>query len=156
GWPRVAAFLNSDDNFAVFRGFSHVHSRILLMLQVEITKLESKLSELDRHDDASEATHYRLKSTRHEEGWDTAQNDLLEKLRMKVLDYGKWNDLLLKAAQIRALKKTPRRDHRKLFNWIWRLKPVDKGEYDWIYHANDFVSLEPDTDGQWAEVFQLL
>ncbi|PMD32894.1 hypothetical protein L207DRAFT_172720 [Hyaloscypha variabilis F] len=30
-------------------------------------------------------------------------------------------------------------------------KPLDKGEDDWIYHANDFVSLEPATDGQWTE-----
>jgi hypothetical protein len=66
------------------------------------------------------------------------------------------DDLLLKQAQLRALQQTPKRDHKSVFYWLERTKPIAKGEDDWILHANDFVSLNRASDGQFAEVFSPL
>lgn len=88
GWPQLAAFLNSEDNFAIFRRFGLLHCRELVMLQAEITLLEKQRAELDEHD-ASGDTAYRLRSIRHEEGWDTGQKELSQRIREKLLIYGK-------------------------------------------------------------------
>jgi len=167
GWPRVAAFLDSADNTAIFRRFGQLHCRELVMLQTEITNLEQKLAELDKHDSESASTTYRLMTTYHKDGWDTERTDLREEIRVKLLIYGMYSlsnvlkaranlgldDLLLKQAQLRALQRTPNRDHATVFNWLWKYKPVGRGEYNWIYHPNDFVSVNPTSEGWWVEVF---
>jgi hypothetical protein len=89
GWPQLAAFLNSEDNFAIFRRFGLMHCRELVMLQAEITLLEKQRAELDKQDEASESTGYRLVSIEHQPGWDTEQKDLSEQIRKKLLIYGK-------------------------------------------------------------------
>lgn len=51
--------------------------------------------------------------------------------------------LLLQHRQIKTLPRTPEQDHKNVFRWIWSEKPVEEGEYDWIYPVEDFVSLVP-------------
>lgn len=51
------------------------------------------------------------------------------------------DDILLKDTALRALAPTPVRDHLSVFNWIYGEKPLDKDQYDFIYHQDDFVSL---------------
>lgn len=157
GWPQLAAFLDSADSFAIFRRFGNSHCRVLLHLQAEITSLEKQLRELDIHDAKTPDLHYRLRRNEHYDGWDPAQKDLLEKLQQKLSIYGRrktlvseqleidkvaliLDDLLLKDTQLRALNSVPKRDHVHVFNWIWGHKPLDKGEYDFILHRNDFIS----------------
>ena len=90
GWPRLAAFLNSDDNFTIFRKFGQSHCRVLVQLQAEITALEQDLLELDRSDSREgSGTLYRLKRVNYLQGEDMVQKDKLEQLRKKLIDYGK-------------------------------------------------------------------
>lgn len=50
-------------------------------------------------------------------------------------------DLILKYAQLRALSKTTKRNHKKLLDWIVDEKPLGIGKYDFIFHdADEFVS----------------
>lgn len=103
--------------------------------------------------------HYRLKRNEWHKGWDSAKKDLLDVLRKKVLQYGAHmyflisvndelimtlDDLLLKYTSLRSLEPTPERNHRSVYNWIWGEKPLDEGEYDFIYHQEDFVSVVDD------------
>jgi hypothetical protein len=46
----------------------------------------------------------------------------------------------MKQSQMRSLGKTSQRNHRQLFNYIWNNKPLKK--YDFIFHADDFVALD--------------
>lgn len=62
------------------------------------------------------------------------------KLTMVVLCFGT-DDILLKDSSLRALAPAPARDHLSVFNWIYAEKPLDVGQYDFIYHRDDFVSL---------------
>jgi hypothetical protein len=51
GYPRLAAFQSSESNFALYRGFSYLHSRVLLDLQDELTGLERELDEIDIYEE---------------------------------------------------------------------------------------------------------
>jgi hypothetical protein len=63
-------------------------------LQAEIEDLEKQLLQLDQKDALTDTTQYRLCSVKHMNGWDTTQKDLLEKLQMKLVMYGKQCGLL--------------------------------------------------------------
>lgn len=47
GYPRLAAFLDSDENFMVFRRFGFIQARLLLDKQNELQNLEEQLEEED-------------------------------------------------------------------------------------------------------------
>jgi hypothetical protein len=86
GYPQLAAFIASDDNYSIFRKFDRASNRVLLHLQSEIAALDKGLDEMDRSDHGS-ATAYRLRSIRHEEGWDDGQRKLISKLQEKLPIY---------------------------------------------------------------------
>ena len=89
GWPQLAAFLNSEDNFAIFRRFGNVHCRLLVHLQAEIQILEHKLMELDESDASPSSPHqWRLRMADFEEGRDSGQRDIRRQLEEKLLVYG--------------------------------------------------------------------
>jgi hypothetical protein len=88
GFPRLAAFLNSDDDFAILRRFGKLHMRMLVQLQVELTLLEEELEKMDRSDDGSEFE-YRLRSMEHKETWNQSRKELESKILLKLHEYGK-------------------------------------------------------------------
>lgn len=94
GWPQLAALHHKYDNFAIYRRFGLIHSRLLVQLQAEIALLEYKLSDLDQADASTGSENaWRLGTTEYEEYWDSDQRDLLKELREKVLQYGKKDSL---------------------------------------------------------------
>jgi hypothetical protein len=50
GYPKVATFLDSDENFMICRRFGYLHWRVLLDKQRELQYLEDSLSEMDTDD----------------------------------------------------------------------------------------------------------
>ncbi|PMD60665.1 uncharacterized protein K444DRAFT_721015 [Hyaloscypha bicolor E] len=139
GWPQLAAFLHSDDDFAIFRRFGLTHCRVLVQLQAEIQLLEKKLAEIDQADAmAGSSNAWRLLTAEYEYGWDPAQRNLLKELQEKLLTY---DTLLLNDRKLRELGQPSKKDYRSVLHWIIGSKPVGKGQYDWIFRANDFVTL---------------
>lgn len=49
----MAAFLDSDDNFRVYRRFGYLENRLLLDKQEQLRRLETQLEKLDREQVAS-------------------------------------------------------------------------------------------------------
>ena len=86
GYPQLAAFIASADNFSIFRKFDRASNRVLLHLQSEIAALDKGLDEMDQADERS-TTAYRLRSIRHEEGWDNGQRKLISQLQEKLPIY---------------------------------------------------------------------
>ena len=175
GWPRLAAFQNSANNFLIFRRFGLMHCRQLLRLQGEITLLEKRLLELDREGAADGSkTASGLTSLEYQSDWDWELRQLHEKLAAKLQLYGKYfsykislscvsaltedtDDLLLKDVQLRDLQRAPQQHHRSLFNWLHMTKPLRQGQCDWIFHADDFVSIKKSSGWQLPGVrFKLL
>lgn len=86
GYPRLAAVMNSDNDFTMFRRFGTLHMRNLLHLQVELSVLEQKLKELDNADALNPETSWNLRSHLGAGGPDIRTN-LLYTIRSKLKDY---------------------------------------------------------------------
>lgn len=91
GYPQVAAFINSDDNFLIARKFGFLRSRSLLYCQDELTVLERELRGLDAED--KEKDPKALQSRRHDEKKnddpDYSRKALMRKIKDKLKEYGK-------------------------------------------------------------------
>lgn len=100
GYPRLAAFNASEQNFMLYRGFSYVHACLLLDLQTSISALECELDEFDNEDNTDEQ---RLRLQCREEDIETAREavsetgtkrrtrrDVLEELHNQVSKYSKY------------------------------------------------------------------
>lgn len=48
GYPRLAAFLDSDENFMLYRRFGFLQTRLLLNKQAELREYEKELDRLDQ------------------------------------------------------------------------------------------------------------
>jgi hypothetical protein len=86
GIPRLAAFLDSNDSFCVFRRFGATVARILLHREIELGGLIDQLHKLDKEDAAGDKL-YRLLSIEHKLGWDPAQITLMGKIESKINEY---------------------------------------------------------------------
>ncbi|KAF4616244.1 hypothetical protein G7Y89_g15162 [Cudoniella acicularis] len=137
GWPRVAAFMDGCDSFGIFRRFGQCHSRLLLLRMTNIQDIEKQLLDLDKSDEEGDKA-WRLKNRYHKEGFDTKKRELEAKLETELLAYV---PLLKNYQYLKSLDQAPEKDHDSLFKWIWANKPLDEGEYDWIYHPEDFISI---------------
>lgn len=51
----LSIFLDSDENFKIYRRFGYLHARLLLRKQDEIRRLEAELDGLDDLDEAEDA-----------------------------------------------------------------------------------------------------
>jgi len=92
GFPKLAAFQSSEQNFSLYRAFSYLHSRILLDLQDEITSLEQELDEIDWDDHDEDRT--RLMSRDFDkaqpdgEGAPRSRRVVLREIKAKLMEYG--------------------------------------------------------------------
>ena len=94
GFPKLARFLDSDDNFMVYRRFGTVCSRLILSKQDEISKMERLLHSMDKMDARGESAKYLMSHTLDVERdgipelWPESRPQLMEKLEKKILEYG--------------------------------------------------------------------
>jgi len=93
GYPRLAAFKSSEPCFSIYRGFSYLHSRVLLQMQDELRSLEDNLISLDKTDfDNGDCK--RLKSRicdltqAKRENVQSKRVQLLSKIKDKLEQYG--------------------------------------------------------------------
>jgi hypothetical protein len=87
GLPQLASFLNSNDNFAVYRRFGQLSARLLIQLEIDLTELEKKLYELDDKDASDTILKHRLRGHEDYPGWTSAQRDLQSEIHKKLLEY---------------------------------------------------------------------
>ncbi|KAJ4289533.1 hypothetical protein N0V90_010862 [Kalmusia sp. IMI 367209] len=76
GIPLLSSFIASDEDAAIFRGFTRLGARNLLHLQNHLNELETKLDDLDKHD-VSEAPG-NLSLRRGAKAYDTLRDGALE------------------------------------------------------------------------------
>jgi hypothetical protein len=60
----VATFLDSDENFMIYRRFGYLHARMLLRLQDQLRVLESRLDDCDNDDASGDREERRLLMSR--------------------------------------------------------------------------------------------
>jgi hypothetical protein len=88
GYPQTAAFLDSDENFMLYRRFGYLQSRIILHKQDELRALEERLDRLDQKDDEDEKTKRYLKSRDLDDKRNGPRRELLETIETKFKEYG--------------------------------------------------------------------
>jgi hypothetical protein len=147
GYPRLAAFNASEQNFMLYRGFSCIHARLLLNLQTNIQMLETELDGIDRfHDTLEQDKKIRLRS------WDIDVGEcedekkagartremVLEELRVKVCQY---DELLIKARELVSFQRPTSRDYRSVRNWFHNVSPLVDEEQEYILWKEDIVTL---------------
>ncbi|KAK6607630.1 hypothetical protein H4I96_03865 [Botrytis cinerea] len=162
GIPKLARFLATHKDFAIFRAFHENHIRILIYKEIELTDIARELRRRDNKDLAAlnTAAFYRLKGHLHEqesEGvisednesqYDTWTKDtLMSLLETKQMQYDK---TLLVYAKINALYR-PQNVFTIQPLGVKRLNGNEAEEF--IYHHNDFISLDnKERDNPFKEV----
>lgn len=86
GYPRLAAFLDSDENFMLYRRFGFLQARLLLNKQDELRELEKDLDRLDKVDQAKDPS--LLKSREKDDAVDGRRKKLLYDVEEKFKEYG--------------------------------------------------------------------
>lgn len=91
GYPRLAAFLDSDPNFMVFRRFGFLHTRVLLNKQDELRVLEKQLDNIDQEDarEKPKLLKCRERDMRQESTDEKkSRQALLQEIEGKLTEYG--------------------------------------------------------------------
>jgi hypothetical protein len=89
GYPQLAAFLDSDENFMLYRRFGYLQARILLHKQDELRALETKLDRLDEKDNEHNDTKKYLKSRDiDDKRKDSRRKALLREIETTFKEYG--------------------------------------------------------------------
>lgn len=83
GYPRLASFADSHDNFMLYRRFGYLSSRLLLDKQDQLRALEDKLEELDVDDTWDHPDRLQRRELQGEE-----RTRLLNEIQHKFVDYG--------------------------------------------------------------------
>ncbi|EKG10148.1 hypothetical protein MPH_12748 [Macrophomina phaseolina MS6] len=98
GHPRLAAFLNSDENFFICRRYGLLHARVMLYLQDELRELQGELLELDA-EDAGSADPFILHSRQYNDQRNGERKELIHKINEKLKEYGEGTLLLFDASE---------------------------------------------------------
>jgi hypothetical protein len=90
GYPQQAAFQASEPSWSIYRGFSYLHSRVILDLQDELRCLEERLEEIDLENKGTNRARSRKGDLKHalREGIQSPRAVLMERLHNKLVKYG--------------------------------------------------------------------
>lgn len=82
----LAAFLDSDENFMIYRRFGYAQSRLLLQKQAELQQIEKAVEELDLEDKQRQPKKLMRAYDPEAPG---PRSDLMKALERKFLEYSK-------------------------------------------------------------------
>jgi len=88
GYPRLAAFLDSDENFMLYRRFGFLQARLLLNKQDELRDLEKKLDRMDLADQNNNESV--LRSREKDLATSDHRRKLFHEAEDKFKDYGEF------------------------------------------------------------------
>ncbi|KAF2230438.1 hypothetical protein EV356DRAFT_536371 [Viridothelium virens] len=146
GYPNAAAFLDSDENFMIYRRFGYLQSRLLLDKQDELRKLENKLDRLDTVDARDHPK--RLTTTDLKAVEAAPRKELLKETEVKFREYA---SLLTAAQQMMSLNRPARCDYQSVVNYMDGIKPVVAEEAEWVHRREDLITLRHRREHAWLD-----
>ncbi|KAI9647713.1 hypothetical protein NHQ30_004099, partial [Ciborinia camelliae] len=155
----LSIFLDSDDNFKIYRRFGYLHSRLLLRKQDEIRRLEGELDELDDLDESEDALDKRRARSRNAdiaaEKRELADDPTI-RTRTVVLDeieekLAAYDELLLRSQNVNAMNRPAESDYRSVERYIFDKKPLVDEEQGFIYEKEDLVTLREGREGAFLD-----
>lgn len=147
GYPRLAAFLNSDENFLLCRKYGFLHNRVLLYRQDELRELENQLLDLDAEDEELDdrALRSRVRDDKRE---GCRRKALIQEVDDKLKEY---DDIVLRTRAMNTLPKATGRNYTSVDNWIFHNAPLCGPEAKFIKNDKDFVALTEPREGSWFD-----
>lgn len=88
GYPRFAAFMNSDENFLIARRYGLLHARVMLYRQAELAGLERDLVALDKEDAEEDDRALKAAKFLHRGDRGDYRMELIAKIEEKLRQYG--------------------------------------------------------------------
>ncbi|KAL8778712.1 MAG: hypothetical protein Q9194_001848 [Teloschistes cf. exilis] len=164
GYPKVAAYENSDPDFLIYRKFGWLHNRVLLYLQDELAEFEYRLEKLEKRTFAEENA-VQLKSRRlyyvdcplrrRNVQLITERLELYGQLSCypKILIYlargssdvfislSLSDKHLLRFQKIQAIPRPTIRNQTSVFNFIRNTDSLVYEEYEWIKQGINLAAL---------------
>ncbi|ORY09326.1 hypothetical protein BCR34DRAFT_568705 [Clohesyomyces aquaticus] len=146
GYPNLAAFVDSDEGFAIYRRFGYIQSRLLLNKQEELRRLEVELERMDL------MINYKNKnafSTIDMSG-DLAElhKSLLSDMELKFCSYA---NLLNASHQMLGFPKPAETDRQNVGRYIYNRKPLIQEEASWIQHKEDLITIRAGRENGWLD-----
>jgi hypothetical protein len=150
GYPRLAAFQESDPSFRMCRQFGYLHTRILLYRQAEIQELEKKLQALDDADWSGSAQSRKcLQSRKRDDAQPGApRRELLFQIDEKLKEY---DELVERTRRLSTVPKPSARNFASLYNFIYNKSALVNSECGFMKHGEDFVALVESPEAGWLD-----
>ncbi|RDL32073.1 uncharacterized protein BP5553_09475 [Venustampulla echinocandica] len=150
GYPYLATFLDSDENFMIFRRFGFLHTRLLLRTQDELRIMEKELDQMDQRDNFQniKLLQCRVDDDLRKDQVPETRESLLSRIEPTLLKY---DQLLLNSQQLAAANRPPQRDYNSVANFIYHKKPLLQGDDDFIYRKEDLITLRPGRESAWLD-----
>ncbi|KAF6240808.1 hypothetical protein HO173_001481 [Letharia columbiana] len=150
GYPQLAAFVNSDENFLIARKYGFLRSRVLLYRQDELSVLERDLIKLDADDEKNRG--FALTSRKRDEETDNdpiySRKVLIQKIDDKLKEY---DGLVSRIKTYLSLRAPTSRNAKTFIDWIEDHKPLSPEESTFIQHKDDFVALSDGQECGWLD-----
>ncbi|CZR70166.1 uncharacterized protein PAC_20067 [Phialocephala subalpina] len=147
GYPRLAALLDCDENFMVYRRFGYLQARLLLYKQDVLRELEDDLDRMDESDE-----YHKTNALRSREDGDIENPDkkkLFGEIEGKFKEYA---DLLIVSRELAGFTRPPARDYFSVKNYFDSQGPICNPE-SYIYRKEDIVTLKPGRENAWIDAF---
>jgi len=146
GYPRLAALLNSDENFLICRKYGFLHNRVLLYRQDELRELEQKLLSMDKAAGKTDDT--MLKCRMREQRASDDRRHLINEIDDKLKEY---NDIVQRTRSFATLQKATERNYKSVWNWIHHSAPLVQEEASTFDKDRDFVAIVDAKEGSWFD-----
>jgi hypothetical protein len=146
GYPRFAAFMNSDENFLMCRKYGFLHNRVLLYRQDELRALEQEMLALDK--DTHKLDEKMLQCRTREERTSNERRDLINRIDDKLREY---NDIVQRTRSFATLQRATQRNYTSVSNWVGNATPLVEAEASTFNKDRDFVSIVDAKEGSWFD-----
>ncbi|CAO1598600.1 hypothetical protein XANCAGTX0491_002361 [Xanthoria calcicola] len=147
GYPKLAAFMNSSDNFLMCRRFDFLHTRVLLHRQDELAEMEKALMAMDDEDE--DLDQLSLESRRRDDQRpEPSRKSLMKKIDGKLKDY---DDLITRIRRNVTIPRPLDRDYGSLYKWMDDKKPLCRAESKYIKYQDDIIALAEKQEGGWFD-----
>ncbi|OCK77315.1 hypothetical protein K432DRAFT_304509, partial [Lepidopterella palustris CBS 459.81] len=136
GYPSLATFLDSDENFMIYRRFGYLQARLLLDKQDEMRKLEKKLEEMDSEDFENKSKRLITRDLKKRDA--EPRQELFKAIEEKFCEY---SNILTAAQTLMAFNRPAASDYKSVANYVRNKEPVVEEERQWIYLKEDMITL---------------
>ncbi|KAM7210104.1 hypothetical protein V8F06_014513 [Rhypophila decipiens] len=144
GYARYSALIAADMSYQVFRRFSRLRTRLLLLKQDKLASLEKQLDSIDENEDCK----LHLQSCRADENLE--RKSVIEEIRTHLSDY---DELVERSHHMFALETAKPRSICHLQRWIKGNGCIARDEWKYLYQDLDLATYATHNDNvlAWLE-----